>query len=306
MIVGALAALFFSSTFVLNRAMSLTGGHWFWTAALRYAWMSGMLTAGYLLLGRTAALGAILRLFHRHWRFWCVAGSIGCGVFYAPLAFASTHAPGWMIAATWQSTILCTPLVLRLLGHRVPIKALALTGVIFCGVVLVNIEHAQAAPPLDVALAALPVLLGAFAYPLGNQLLWEARSGAHRRLPRIADPALDDPFARVLLLSLGSLPFWLVLGALVLPPPPSHGQVVNTALVALLAGVVATSLFLYARHLAKTPAELAAADCTQSLEVVFSLAGEVWLLGGALPGHLGWGGLALTVAGLLLYLRAQK
>jgi drug/metabolite transporter (DMT)-like permease len=306
MVIGALAALFFSSTFVLNRAMSLTGGPWFWTAALRYVWMVGLLGAGYLIAGRIAALAGILSLFRRHWGFWCLAGSIGCGVFYAPLAFASLHAPGWMIAATWQSTILCTPLVLRGFGHRVPMKALALTGVIFCGVVLVNAEHAQAAPPLDVVLSALPVLLGALAYPLGNQLLWEARSGCHPRLPRIADPALNDPFARVLLLSLGSLPFWLALGLLVLPPPPTGGQIVNTALVALLAGVVATSLFLYARHLAKTPSELAAADCTQSLEVVFSLAGEVWLLGGGLPGTLGWSGLALTVAGLLLYLRAQK
>ncbi len=306
MLVGTLAALFFSSTFVLNRAMSLDGGHWFWTAALRYAWMIGLLAAGYPATGRTAALIAVLRVFRRHWRFWCVAGGVGCGVFYAPLAFSAAHAPGWTIATTWQSTILCTPLVLRLFGHRVPIKALTLTGVIFCGVVLVNAEHAQAAPPMTVALAALPVLLGAFAYPLGNQLLWEARYGAHPRLPRIDTPAIDDPFARVLLLSLGSLPFWLLLGALIQPPPPTDEQALNTALVALLSGVVATSLFLYTRHLAKTPAQLAAADCTQALEVIFSLAGEIWLLGGALPGPLGWSGLTLTVAGLLLYLRAQK
>ena len=40
--------------------------------------------------------------------------------------------------------------------------------------------------------------------------------------------------------------------------------------------------------------------------MVFTLAGEVWLLGGALPSPLGWAGLALTLAGLLLYLRAQR
>jgi len=79
-------------------------------------------------------------------------------------------------------------------------------------------------------------------------------------------------------------------------------QVLNTALVALFSGVIATSLFLYARHLAVSPAQLAAADCTQALEVVFSLTGEVWLLGGTLPSTLGWSGLALTLVGLLLYL----
>ena len=35
---GLLAAFFFSSTFVLNRAMSLGGGHWVWSAALRYGY----------------------------------------------------------------------------------------------------------------------------------------------------------------------------------------------------------------------------------------------------------------------------
>jgi drug/metabolite transporter (DMT)-like permease len=306
MLIGALAALFFSATFVLNRAMSLGGGPWFWTAALRYAWMIGFLCAGYALLGRGRVLAGVLRLFAAHWLFWSLAGSIGFGVFYALLSFASAFAPGWMIATTWQTTILCTPLVLRLFGRRVPGRALLLTGLVFGGVVLVNLEHARQTSTGAVLLAALPVLVAALAYPLGNQLLWEARAGTHRRLPRIADPALDDPFARVLLLSLGSLPLWLVLAACLRPPPPTGGQVLSTALVALSSGVIATSLFLYARHLATTPAQLAAADCTQALEVVFSLAGEVWLLGGAWPSALGWGGLALTLAGLLLYLGAQR
>jgi hypothetical protein len=39
---GLLAALFFSSTFILNRAMSLEGGHWVWSAALRYGWMTAL------------------------------------------------------------------------------------------------------------------------------------------------------------------------------------------------------------------------------------------------------------------------
>jgi drug/metabolite transporter (DMT)-like permease len=288
MIVGALAALFFSTTFVLNRAMSLGGGPWFWTAALRYGWMIGFLCGGYILLGQGRALVGIFRLFAHHWLFWSLTGSIGFGVFYALLCFASAFAPGWMIATTWQTTILCTPLVLRLFGHRVPMRALVLTAVVFGGVVLVNLEHARQT------------------YPLGNQLLWEARAGTHRRLPRIADPALENPFARVLLLSLGSLPLWLALAAFILPPSPTGGQVLNTALVALSSGVIATSLFLYARQLAVSPAQLAAADCTQALEVVFSLAGEVWLLGGALPSALGWGGLALTLVGLLLYLGVQR
>jgi len=45
-LIGVLAALFFSSTFVLNRAMSLDGGHWVWSAGLRYFWMLGFLFIG--------------------------------------------------------------------------------------------------------------------------------------------------------------------------------------------------------------------------------------------------------------------
>jgi hypothetical protein len=79
-----------------------------------------------------------------------------------------------------------------------------------------------------------------------------------------------------------------------------------TLLVALFSGVAATSLFLGARHMAKSPSELAAVDCTQSMEVVFSLAGEALLLGGALPGLIGWAGIGLTLLGLVLYLQMQK
>ena len=71
-------------------------------------------------------------------------------------------------------------------------------------------------------------------------------------------------------------------------------------------GVIATSLFLHARHLAKSTAELAAADCTQSMEVVFSLAGEAVLLGFVMPGIIGWSGIALTMLGLILYIKMQS
>ena len=39
--------------------------------------------------------------------------------------------------------------------------------------------------------------------------------------------------------------------------------------------------------------------------MVFSLAGEVIFLGAALPGPLGWAGVALTVLGLCAYMFAQ-
>jgi len=306
LILGALAALFFSSTFVLNRAMSLEGGHWFWSASLRYVWMLGLFFLFMAFSGRARMIGASFSLFGRRPLFWSVSGGVGFGVFYAMLCYAASFSPGWVIAATWQTTILCTPLALLLFGRRVPLKALLFTGLVFAGVFLVNLEQAGAEPLSRVFLGALPVLAAAFAYPLGNQMLWEARQGGGRFIPDIDDPVLADGLGRALMLTIGSIPFWIVLYLFVQPPAPSSGQLAMTALVALFSGAMATPLFLSARNQAQSAAELAAADCTQSLEVVFSLIGEILLLGGALPGPLGFCGVGLTMLGLALYLVAQN
>ena len=69
--------------------------------------------------------------------------------------------------------------------------------------------------------------------------------------------------------------------------------------------MIATTIFLYARHLAKQPYEIAAVDATQSMEVVFSLIGEIIFLNGILPGTLGLVGVALTMIGLVAYMVMQ-
>lgn len=302
---GVLAALFFSSSFILNRAMSLAGGHWVWTASLRYGYMTLFLSLWLVVTGKARLLREVAAIFRHYWRFWITAGSIGFGLFYATLTFSSAFAAGWVVAATWQITILATPLVLLFFGRRVPTRGILFSLLIFLGIVLVNVEHAQLTSWRAVLLGGLPVLIGAFAYPFGNQMVWEARQGGHSWLPHIQHPALENTIVRVLLLTLGSLPFWLVLILVVQPPPPSSGQLINTALVALFSGVIATSLFLYGRHVALNAYELAAVDATQSAEVIFSLLGEIILLHGLWPGALGLAGIGVTVVGLVLYLLAQ-
>jgi drug/metabolite transporter (DMT)-like permease len=302
---GSLAALFFSSTFVLNRAMSLQGGHWAWTSSLRFGFMLIFLVISLLVTQGWTALADVKNIFLKHWLFWILTGSIGFGVFYSLITFSSQYAAGWVVATTWQTTILATPIVLILFGRKVPAKGLVFTGIIFAGIVLVNIEHAALASLREVLFSALPVLVAAFAYPIGNQLVWEARMGHNPRLPHIDHPILENGFARVLLLTAGSLPFWLILLLVSSPPPPTSGQLLSTALVALLSGVIATTIFLYARHLAQQPYEIAAVDATQSMEVIFSLIGEIIFLRAALPGALGMAGVALTIIGLAAYMRVQ-
>jgi drug/metabolite transporter (DMT)-like permease len=318
LVTGVLAALFFSSTFVLNRAMSLEGGHWVWTASLRYAFTLLILVLGFVGSGRGRILRAVWRTYRDHWLFWTVAGSVGFGIFYSGVSYASAYAPGWVIATTWQTTILATAVVLALFGRNVPLRGVAFTLLIFAGIVLVNVESAANSPVQDILRGVAPVLIAAFAYPLGMQMVWEARTAGTGRLatgapsrfarwmPAIREEVVDQPFARVLLLVLGSLPFWIVLVAVMQPPPPAQGQLVNTFLVALLSGVVATVLFMQARHWAHTSYELAAVDSTQSTEVIWSLLGEVLLLGAALPGIWGVAGVCMTLVGLVLFLFAQE
>jgi len=252
------------------------------------------------------ALAEIKAVFLNHWIFWVIAGGIGFGVFYSLITFSATYAAGWVIATTWQTTILATPIVLTFFGRKIPVKGVLLILLIFTGIVLVNLEHASTSNPRTLFFSAVPVLIAAFAYPIGNQLVWEARRGENRKLPHIQDPILENGFARVLLLTMGSVPFWIVLVVWTHPPPPTSGQLISTALVALLSGVVATTIFLYARHLCKQSSEIAAVDATQSMEVVFSLVGEIIFLKAALPGPLGWSGIALTMIGLVTYTFAQN
>jgi drug/metabolite transporter (DMT)-like permease len=302
---GVLSAAFFSSTFILNRVMSLEGGHWVWSASLRFGFMALFLTLFLFITQGKQRLIGIKDLFTSHWRFWLLTGTIGFGLFYALLCFSAAYAAGWIVATTWQTTILATPLVLMAFGRKVPHKGVLVTIVIFAGIVLVIFEQATATTARQMLLGVVPVLIAAFCYPLGNQMVWEAHQGHSRFIPAIQHPLLNDSLVRVFLLTLGSLPFWLVLILVTMPPPPSSGQLMNTALVALLSGVIATSLFLHARHLCQEPQEIAAVDATQSMEVLFSLAGEVLFLNSRFPGPMGTIGISCTLIGLLAYSRLK-
>lgn len=293
--IGLLAAALFSITFVLNRAMSLGGGHWVWSASLRYVDMAFLLTAWLLVRRGPRYLAAVLHLFCARLGFWLLAGGIGFGIFYACCCFATDHAQGWIVAATWQLTILATPFVLRAFGARVPMRGLIFLGFIFLGVLTLNIQRASTGSSVTQILSGVvPVMVAAVAYPVGNQLLNRAKHAGDE-----ASVLLSDPVAAVLLLTLGALPVFVILILLFNPPLPGVAQVGATALIALVAGCLATTLFLYARNLSRDPLHIAAVDATQAAEVAFALFGEMLMLGAAPPDLLGWVGLVAVIGGLI-------
>jgi drug/metabolite transporter (DMT)-like permease len=299
---GLLSSAFFSVTFILNRAMSIAGGHWAWTSSLRFVYM-------FFLLGCLITLNRggkytldVIRIFVKNFKFWLIAGTIGFGIMYSMLCYAADHAPGWVVAGTWQFTIIATPIILSLFQEKVPRYGVFFSVIIFLGILLIQFHEKDIRFVLrHMQYGVIPVFVAAFAYPTGNQLLNFAKHGNHSLIQHIDSPLLRDAPTCVLLMTMGSIPFWILLVLIVAPPPPLTGQIIHTGIVAISSGIIATSIFYKARNSSRSPYVISAVDSTQSGEVVFSLAGEVLFLGGTLPQLSGGIGIFLILVGIVGY-----
>ncbi len=110
-------------------------------------------------------------------------------------------------------------------------------------------------------------------------------------------------FQRVFGMTMCSMPFWLICGLIAKNTNglPSSGQVLQSFLVALFSGIVATLLFFKATDLVKkNPRHLAVIEATQSGEVIFTLLLGIIVLGDPAPGAFGWTGIAFIVIGMIL------
>jgi drug/metabolite transporter (DMT)-like permease len=283
---------------VVNRNMQLGGGAWEWTASLRYLMVLPLLAAIVAARNGIAPVLAALRARPAAWIGW---STVGFGLFYAPMAYAVAAGPSWLLAGTWQLTILAgivlAPLLYR--DHRavIPRRAVAGALVVLSGVALMQAEHVRAVGTDALLVGVLPVLVAACAYPAGN-----------RKTMEVADGALDT-WQRIFAMTIASLPFWLILAAIGLARAgtPGTDQLAQSAVVAVLGGVLATTLFFAAtarvRH---DPTRLAAVEATQSGEVAFAAGLEVLILGTALPSPVAWGGMALIVAGIAVYVIGDR
>lgn len=305
-ILGIVSGAFFSTTFVLNELMSVQGGHWLYSATLRYFFMILLLVIILFFQGGIKRVSDILKLFMENYLFWITSGTIGFGFFYALICFAADFSPGWVIAASWQFTIVATLFVLLFFGKSFPKKIWFFSSIIFIGVCLVNLSHIDNFELSTLIYGGIPVLLASFCYPLGNQLIWESQNGTSTKVPHIKSALLKNSFNKVMLLCLGSIPFWIILLLLIQPALPSSSQVLNSSLVALFSGVFATTIFLYARGLAKNSNEIAAVDATQASEVIFAMLGGFLLFGTLVLSTYSIIGLMLIMLGLFLFIKYQN
>lgn len=305
LIIGLLAALFFSATFLINRAISLDGGHWYWSATLRFVYTLLFIALGLVAFKGISYFKAMMIEFFNHIRFWIVAGTIGFGFFYSLICYASDFSPGWVVATTWQLTILASLFVLAFFGQKLSKKIWFFTFIIFIGITLVNLSHFDINNIEPLLLGFIPVLIAAFAYPIGNQLVWQEKKKRHD-INHEDVGILNNAFVKVFLLTLGSFPLWILLYFTTDASIPSSGQLVNVAMIAFLSGVIATSFFLYARAKANTPEKLVAVDASQSGEVFFALLGEIIFLNAVFPNVTGLIGLFVTVIGLVVLVKLGK
>lgn len=283
---GGLASLFFAFTFIFNRSMDMAGGDWMWSACLRYFIMLPILA---VLLGRR--MGPVLEAVRARPWAWLLWSSVGFGLFYLPLTLAGVFGASWMVAACWQVTIICGVLLSPLFGERIPGRSLMTGLVILAGIALLQLPTLTAGGLGDSLLAFIPLLVAAFSYPLGN-----------RKMMRVCPPGLNT-VQRVFGMTLCSMPFWLVTAAAawLRVGPPGAGQLVQSGVVALFSGVIATVLFFHATDMVRgEPKKLALVEATQCGEVIFTLIGGVLFLGDSPPTPVGWLGVGLIVLGMVL------
>lgn len=305
-LLGSLASLFFSSTFVINKWLTVEqNSPWFWTASLRYFFVIILLIILISIWFGFKKLKETLSCFYSNFVFWIITGGIGFGCFYLLLCYASNYSDGWVLASTWQTTILFSPLVFFLLGEKVNLKGVLFLVIMFMGVILINYD-AIVQNSIDILHSILPILVAAICYPIGNTLCKYACEGKYKKLTVQNFSISKNPFSQVLMMALGALPLLITAGFVINPTPPSEIQIKSVLFISITTGVVATSLLYYARILANQDSNaLAFADGTQTLEVPLALLWEITFFNGQLPKIYGAIGLIFLCVGMLLFYKSN-
>ncbi|MDF2675881.1 MAG: EamA-like transporter family/multidrug resistance efflux transporter [Bacillota bacterium] len=302
LILGILASFFFAFTFVLNQQMNISGGSWIWSSTLRYIFMIPIL---FIIVVMKNQLTDVLKDILSKPIKWITWSTVGFGLFYAPLCFASVYGPSWLVAGTWQLTIVAGALLSPLFFKRVetengsikirnqiPKKSLLMSSVILFGIFLMQLEEAKNIPDVKTILIGfVPVVIAAFAYPLGN-----------RKMIEICENKFNV-FQRVFGMTLCSMPFWAFFATygLFSIGLPSKGQVINSLIVAVFSGIIATILFFKATDLVShDTTKLAIIESTQSGEVIFTLLGGVLIFNDEIPTLISLVGIMLVIIGMIL------
>ncbi|WP_410983512.1 multidrug resistance efflux transporter family protein [Bacillus cereus] len=299
-LLGILSSAFFSATFIINRAMNVSGTSWAWTASFRFLFALPIL---FLIVLFRKNLGGLWSEMRKHPFAWLGWGSLAGIGFYSLLSFAAVFSPAWLVAGTWQVTILAGLLLSPLffittetktgpkrVRGKIPLRSLYVSLFILIGVICMQATEAGHITATQFISGFLPVVLAAFLYPFGNRKMMEVVGG---RL---------DTFQRVLGMAIGSLPITIILTiyGFAATGIPTSGQMLQGFLLALCSGVIATMTFFFATDLAKNNlALLGAVEATQAGTMVFTVLGEIIFLNGSFPIGLSLIGMIIIMAGMV-------
>lgn len=286
---GILSSAFFAFTFLLNRSMNLSGGYWIWGASLRYFFSLPILLVIVVLRGNLKQLLQNMKQKPMAWILW---STVGFGLFYAPLTWASEFGESWLIASLWQLTIVAGVFLNPLWGKKIPLKSLGMILIILIGVILMQWENMKSGVNQgEIVICFFLILIAAIAYPLGN-----------RKMMDVCEEGLETP-ERVLGMTICSMPFWIVLSMYggMKHGAPTVNQSVQALLVAILSAVIATLLFFQATNMVKhSPKQLSMVEGTIAGEVLFTLVGGIFFLHDGLPTIIQVVGIAFIIVGMLL------
>lgn len=298
---GICASFFFAFTFILNQQMHLSGGSWYWSSSLRYIFMLPMLL---IIMISKRQLKEVIIDIRKKPLSWLLWSTIGFGFFYAPLSFASSYGASWLVAGTWQLTIvaggLMSPLFFKIIKtekgivkirNKIPKKSILISLLILVGIGLMYIEESTDISLLNTMLVIIPVIIAAFSYPLGN-----------RKMMEICDSNINT-IQRVFGMTLCSMPFWIIISLLGISNSglPGKSQLIQSFIVAVFSGIIATILFFKATDIVKDNSHnIAIIESTQAGEVVFTLLGGILIFHDTVPTTLSLIGLIIVVLGMIL------
>ena len=294
---GLVSNLFLSVGLIVNSLMAFAGSHWAWTASLRYLLLLPFLLI--IVAGSNQLKPLLIAMKHVPGTF-LIWGNIGFGIFYSFLTYASLFAPGWLVAAGFEITILVGLLLAPLIysDHRaiIPKKAFLLSGLLVISIVVMQFEKIKSFQLADSSLISLALtLIAAVLWPLGNRKLMLDLEHKNIHLSALQ---------RVLGMCLGSLPVLVGLAVYGFHEagPPVKIQVLSSLMAALFSGVLGSVLFYKAIQLVRnSPTALATVEATQVTTIFFTLVGEIIFKGVDWPGIYGNVGFLIMLLGLGYY-----
>lgn len=289
LILGIVGAFFFAFNFILIRSMNLGGGYFLWTASLRYIFTLPLMA---ILLIKGKGFTKVHRSIKSHPARWFIWSIVGFGLFYAPLSAASIYGESWFTSAVWQFTIVAGVLLTPLFGRRIPVKNLLCSVLIVAGIMVMQISKMRSGIEANWTMLIITMAVAAFSYPLGNRMMMKT----------VQEDGLTT-IQRIYGMTLCSMPFWIICSVISYAKAglPSGSQCLQSFLIALLAGVIATILFFKATDLVKNnPGHLAVVEATQSGEVVFTVIMGILILKDTVPDVMGFIGLGIIIVGMIL------